>query len=231
MAAIGICWRTGRHNDGTKMTTFDSAERAEHVMQTVPCSRGCCGVHAVAWSPGPKAYRVDVIDHRRRTYSREKAIALAYPRPQLDPPLRHWTTPSILNQPFTRRDTMTPQQLRAAQDRAVRDADARRARIESGQYGTPVRYTAADVADRELGVADALERRNANRIAKGLDPDVDPAAIAELRACGEPLAQACDLEVDRIDRQEFGINPMRAHAEVGHPTALGFVKWSDAKPD
>jgi hypothetical protein len=105
--------------------TFASPDAAMAAAAEIPCGDQCDRLHVVAWRAEGDRIRTEFFDDQH-VCSRARAFTLAYARPSFDPPLALWSRPAELNEPL-RRDTMTPEmtpdeQLRAAQNRAVRDA-------------------------------------------------------------------------------------------------------------
>ncbi len=96
---------------------------------------------------------------------------------------------------------MTPQELQRAQDEAIRTAP--------GDY-------------ERVGSAAAAAHEDHSELRAARRTGAPPEKITGLEMSAKAMTDAAIAEWPDE-------NP--AHGEVGDPTALGFVKWSDAKPE
>jgi hypothetical protein len=103
--AKSICVRL--HGE-SEMIEWSSAEEAAEASTIIPCSRGCLGVHSIAYLDGDHWH---VTGQAPPARSLAEKLAELYPRCEclvLDAP-RYWPTPAAMNQPL-RRSVASPVQ-------------------------------------------------------------------------------------------------------------------------
>jgi hypothetical protein len=96
--AKSICVRL--HGE-SEMIEWSSVEEAAEASTLIPCSRGCLGVHSVAYLDGDYWHVTGQIPTR---HSLAEMLTTLYPRRDylvLEAP-RYWPTPAAMNQPLRR---------------------------------------------------------------------------------------------------------------------------------
>jgi hypothetical protein len=184
---------------------WDSITDALDAAQVVPCDGLCAGVHIVCWSQQGRMH-AEVIDHHRRTYSRQREFELAYPRAAASRSPEFWPTPASFNQPLkeypmTSPQGLTPEALQKLQDQAVRDAP--------GHY-------------EEVGGAGQAAFED-HDLARQLRRTGDP--LDAISADGHDQSAQAMVDSELAGWRDENENP--AVGVVGDPAALGFLRWSE----